>query len=188
MMSDDVKKTKEKKKGRRSNDQILKDRALTAELYLKGWQQNDIASEIGVDPSTITRDLQAIRKGWLESAQVDYGEAKAKELAKLDRMEREAWDAWEASKRPSQSVTKYSGEGRDVAIQTTQSIREGNPKHLQTIQWCIDQRCKILGLIVTRHEVSGGDKPIVVSMDGMTEIFKQMRAYDSDRRSKIRQN
>jgi len=40
---------------------------------------------------TINNDLRAIREGWEERAELDYGQWVAEELARIDEVETEAW-------------------------------------------------------------------------------------------------
>ena len=133
---------------RRSSAELARDRRRIADLYLAGQIQADIAEEIGVDQSTVSRDLKALQVEWLASSLIDFDEAKAKELAKIDRLEREYWDAWEESKRDKEtSITEKiaSEKPRDKA-QIRREGQVGNPSFLAGVQWCIERRCKILGL------------------------------------------
>ena len=62
----------------------------------------------------------------MKSSVSDFNQRKAEELAKIDNVEREAWVAWTTSK------------GNQTPA--------GDPRFLQNVQWCIQKRCKILGL------------------------------------------
>ena len=73
---------------RRSKSQLARDRKRIAELYLKGWIQADIADEVGVDQSTISRDTNVLLVSWKQDAIRDIDEAKAQELAKINVLER----------------------------------------------------------------------------------------------------
>lgn len=79
-------------------------------MYLRGEYQSEIAKHFGVNQSTISRDIAALRDEWLQSALVDINEAKAKELAKVDQLEREYWDAWQRS-REEYTSTIVKGKG-----------------------------------------------------------------------------
>jgi len=59
---------------------------------------------------TICDDLKRIRAEWRESAVRDFDEARQLELMKLERIEREAWSAWDQSKKPAQSAV-VTGDG-----------------------------------------------------------------------------
>src|SRR5687767_9302737 len=96
----------------RSPDQIRKDRAEIASLYLKGWTQSDIGAKLGLSRQQIGYDLNAVREEWLRSAVMDFDAKKAEQLAKIDRLEREYWDAWQDSKKAREcSVTEQTTGG-----------------------------------------------------------------------------
>lgn len=73
---------------------ILSRRTKVAKLYLLGKTQYEIAKEVRCSQGTVGNDLAALREEWLASALLDFGEAKARELARIDNLEAEAWDAW----------------------------------------------------------------------------------------------
>jgi len=144
---------------RRSNGQLARDRRRIADLYLQGWLQVDIAAEVGVSQSTVSLDLKALHKEWQKSALVDIDAAKSKELARIDRLEREYWDAWYRSCLDAETTTKKAvetaKETRKEAVQTAKG-QSGDPRFLQGVQWCIERRCKILGIDAPqKQEVSG---------------------------------
>src|SRR5262249_53610232 len=76
---------------------ILERRKKVAARYVRGQPQWEIARAFEVDQATISRDLAAIQKEWLEQSLFDAGVWIARELAKLDEIERCAWSAWERS-------------------------------------------------------------------------------------------
>ena len=65
--------------------------------YLSGKTQPEIAKLLDVSQPTISRDLKYLRIEWIQSAIVDINEAKSKELAKIDVLEVEYWEAWRRS-------------------------------------------------------------------------------------------
>lgn len=145
--------------GKRSSDEIKRDRAEIAQLYLKGWYQVDIAQRINDDPDRpytltqqqISSDIKAIRKQWRESSIRDFDEARSQELAKIDNLELEYWRAWESSKETFTSKTTKSeidpGNNQvDIETSTREEDRIGDPRFLNGVQWCIERRCKLLGL------------------------------------------
>lgn len=140
---------------RRDAAEIARDRRRAADLYLQGWLQADIAADLGIDQSTISRDLKALQSEWLESALINFNEAKAQELAKVDRLEREYWEAWARSCEDAETVRQEgSRKGKGTSgklppvdkIVKTSKGQAGDPRFLQGVQWCIDKRCKILGI------------------------------------------
>ena len=149
---------------RRSNGQLARDRRLIADLYLQGWLQADIAGEIGISPATVSRDIKALQKDWLASALIDFDKAKAGELAKVDRLEREYWQAWARSCEDAETVTEKAraskGSERPDSVEKTKQAKgqAGDPRFLSGIQWCIEQRCKILGVEAPKKtELTGKD-------------------------------
>ena len=57
-------------------------RKKVSELYLKKWNQADIARELKVSQGTISTDLKAIRKEWEKSRIRNYDEATTEEIKK----------------------------------------------------------------------------------------------------------
>ena len=124
---------------------ILERRQQVADLYLQGWTQTAIAEHLHVAQPTVCDDLQKIRKEWRESAIRDFDETRAIELLKIDRVEREAWAAWQRSQQPAQSAV-VTGEG--TSKQTRRSLKHqiGDPRFLDQVSKCISQRRALLGL------------------------------------------
>lgn len=125
-------------------------------MYLRGESISNISLALALPPEEVRVDLRAIRKQWLQSALLDFAEAKARELAKLDEMERAAWAAFEQSKfKKRQAQTAIPGTPtRDnptpppIPQRATLYTEDdaGDPRYLQLVLSCIDRRCKMLGL------------------------------------------
>lgn len=133
--------------------EIARRRALVAEMYIRKMYQHDIAAELGVTRRTIINDLQALQKEWQESAAVNIAESKAEQLAKIDELERQAWDAWEQSKgeRKISRIRGAPGKADDskpniLEKTVTTEERTGNIVYWNAVLDCIKERCKILGL------------------------------------------
>jgi hypothetical protein len=125
-----------------------------ADLYLQGWLQADIAEEVGVSGATVSRDLKVLQSKWLASALVDFNEAKSQELAKIDRLEREYWHAWARSCENAEQMTQEGTPDSVEKVKKTSKGQAGDPRFLQGVQWCIERRCKILGVDAPeRHEI-----------------------------------
>jgi len=120
-------------------------RQRVARLYLIGRTQWQIAEEAGCSQSLVSRDLRAIREAWRKSATIDFDEARAKELAKLEEVEREAWDAWQRSKNDAVTYRiKQTNDGEEKTV--TRVGQTGNVRFLDMVQKCIAQRRTLLGL------------------------------------------
>jgi len=131
---------------RRDVAQLARDRKKIGELYLRGWLQADIAQVLKLNQSTISRDLKALHREWLASALADFSKAKAQELAKIDDLEREYWRAWERSCEDAETVRKEGTTKVLDKIVKTAKGQAGDPRFLSGVQWCIERRCKILGI------------------------------------------
>jgi hypothetical protein len=123
----------------------LQRRERVADLYLKGWTQVAIARECGISQPTICDDLAKIRELWRKSSIRDFDGAREIELQKIDRIEREAWAAWERSQQPTQSAVVT---GEDMSKRTRKSVQQkyGDPRFLDIVHKCIAQRRAMLGL------------------------------------------
>jgi len=148
---------------------IANRREKVAAAYLRGDTQNTIAISLEVDQATVSRDLTALRKAWMQSALVDINEAKARELAKVDNLELTYWAAWERSLENAevQTVEKqgviHDKDGKVVGSRVKQTDRQegqsGNPAFLKGVEWCINKRCELLGLDAPKKQdiTTGGE-------------------------------
>ncbi len=131
---------------RRSRSQLERDRREIARRYLRGDIQADIASDLGINQSTVSRDLAAIQEQWREERVHDINERKNIELARVDELEREYWQAWEKSKEDEQTKKAVKRGDKDVRQEITVKGQVGDASYLRGVQWCIEKRCQILGL------------------------------------------
>lgn len=136
---------------KRSPTQIVRDRAEIARLYLMGVTQAEIGERLDMTQPMVSYDLKAIRALWTDSAIRDFDEVKSQELAKIDNLERTYWEAWERSLEQFKSKTiKAKGKNPvEAAANAEQTLktedRNGDPRFLEGVRWCIDRRCKIFG-------------------------------------------
>lgn len=121
--------------------------------WLKGLTHREIADLInemrGYSPPLsrrqVSKDIQGIRTAIRDRMDRDA----ADELARIDNLEREAWDEYERSKKTFKMRRKRKTEGGEGPGKTVKEVRKeerlGDPRYLERISWCIEQRCKILG-------------------------------------------
>jgi hypothetical protein len=125
-------------------------RCQVADLFLRGVKrQIELARRIGVNRSTISRDLRVLNDRWKASGVRDLDAAKGQELERLDQLEREAWQAWEKSKGAHETTTTEqtsTGAGERVKAAIRKDEQCGDPRYLTVVQWCVEQRCRLLGL------------------------------------------
>lgn len=134
---------------RRSDIQIERDRLEIARLYLQGVIQVDIAARLGMTQPMVSYDLKRIKERWLESSLVNFNERISIELAKIDNLEIEYWQAWQRSMQIKESSTAkviQDGKSERNEASTKQEQMVGNPTFLAGVQWCIDRRLKLFGL------------------------------------------
>lgn len=93
-----------------------------SDLYLKGWSMGKIADELGISVATVHTTLKTLREEWMAVATINFDERKAEELARLDRMERVAWEAWERSTEDLEvKITKVEREKPVMVVETPHS-------------------------------------------------------------------
>lgn len=138
----------------RETTELERRRQLIAERYLRGEYQTTIAEALGIDQATVSRDLKALRAAWLASAIRDFDAARAEELAKIDAVEAEYWQAWERSKKDKEIAVQETDGTQDEKTKRPRIKKaylrkegqSGNPAYLAGVLTCIERRCKILGL------------------------------------------
>jgi hypothetical protein len=138
--------------------QVQQRRKIVAGLYLRQRTQEEIAHEVGVNQGTVSRDLKAIQAEWQRQRLDDFGQAKLRELARIDLLEREYWDAWERScqdraRTVQEKTTAPTGDRLKAGTRT--EGRDGDPEFLRGVERCIEMRCKILNLFVAQVSTTG---------------------------------
>lgn len=122
----------------------------------------DIAEKLGISQGTVSIDIRALHRIWLKSALIDFDEAKARELAKIEALEEIHYDAWIRSREDAETqtqkmMTEGEGEGASSRKEMTKTAKGqvGNPRFLDGLQWCSEQRLKIFGIYApTKVEMS----------------------------------
>lgn len=132
-----------------------------ASLYFEGKTQAEIAGQLNITQQQVSYDLKTLQTRWSESAIVKIDEAKGRELAKVDKLELEYWSAYRKSQKEFRSVSakrnridvpknedgeKVSKTGKITELNVKREMRVGDPRYLAGVSWCIERRCKILGL------------------------------------------
>jgi hypothetical protein len=188
---------------KRTEAEKARDLEEISSLYLRGKKASEIADELvrrhqytGLSAQTIQLELKSLRQMWVQSALINYDEAKAREIARIDELEAAAWDAWNRS-WGKQTITVQEGiedkfghkgdsdeeKGRKPTTYTrkrgtsTTKERFGDPRYLEKIQWCINERCMILGLHEpTRLAISWKDEATKVGItpEDADSMFNQM--------------
>ena len=151
---------------------ITERRRMVGQMYLEGFWQEEIAKKLQVTQALVSMDLEVIKRQWMQQAVMAFSERQALELAKIDSIERLAAAEYHRSRKnavtvketeESQVKFKVVGEptaNKKSAPELSQEVvparrgrertvrgRLGEDKYLARIAWCVEMRCKILGII-----------------------------------------
>lgn len=125
------------------------DRDVIAQMVLQKRTIDDIAQRIGRNRNTVLKDLRFLEERWLQSADRLTAARRAEELARIDRLEYLAWEAYERSittREVTKTVLEQGEKGTRTKAETRKEELIGDPKWLDKVCWCVEQRAKILGL------------------------------------------
>lgn len=123
--------------------EIERRRQQVADLYMQRHPQAVIAERLGISQATISADLKRIRREWRNSTIRDFDLSVAESLQEVNRIRREAWSAWEHSKKPQQSAV-LNGDGG--AGRKTIKNQHGDARFLEVIIKCNEAERALLGL------------------------------------------
>lgn len=151
---------------RARNAKVIND---VIELYLKGLSGQNIQNHIKetqgftVAQKKVSAIINKEIAVWIKQKKELVENLKAHELAKVNRLEFEYWTAWQKScgntvskttEKTAKPVDKQVG--MEVAakkpkfdiskISELKKNNAGDPRFLDGIQWCVEMRCKLLGL------------------------------------------
>lgn len=150
---------------------ILERRKTVASRYLHGTAQWEIAKQLNVNQSVVSDDLDYIRKEWLEKVVESFDMRKAMEVARIDWIENRMTEAFEKScleDSVTKTKEKTSGVFGDTFKETVARKRTpGNTKYIEKIQWCIEMRCKIFGIIKDEKRESINTNIINIQWDSI---------------------
>ena len=169
-----------------------RDRHKIAGLYCRGWTQQIIADYLNesddrehtLSRRMISYDIQSIIKAWRDSSLIDINSLKAAELLRINNLEQTYWDAWERScedeetKRLEGTLAPGEEKGKTTKQVVTRKGQAGDPRFLTGIQWCIERRCKILGIDAPAKQEHGGlgGGPIKVEVGDVNDTRKRLLA------------
>lgn len=175
-------------KPKRSKFKIENDRTQITELYLRQVPQHEIAKQLSLSQSTVSREISRIIEGWQAANYDQINAFRAMELEKINLMEREMLTAWEASKQVIKRTNIYfengkinqGGQGNKPTFRQEQGVEEitqGNMEYFRGWQWCIEQRAKILGLYapkkVAQTDPTGNKEAGTSAVDDVMRMIKE---------------
>lgn len=188
-----LKKTKTRPKGcKRTPEQQDADLLFCSDLFLRGYSYREIADalnrhltekEMGytITFQMVYYDLQRALVEWKRERFENIDEYITQELKKLDKMEVEAWNAWEESKtgkrreknRTSAKPRKVLTEEEKTADwygydETATETSAGNPRFLDLLLNVQQRRAKLLGY----------DAPVKMDLGMGRTDFEEKESYD----------
>jgi len=179
-----------KKSGPRQDSQALKQRAF--EMHCQFANGRDIARELNVAQSTVSRWLRDADKEVCLSPEnlIKAGRFKVQSLFRLEKAIREAYNEWERSKLPAETIsTKTTGEGENQKTEVTKTVKGqcGDPRYLDTIVNTIVHELKILGIYAPDGQGGEAEKDRKSLAEIMNEILevKQVKALTEKAKSQF---
>lgn len=133
-----------------------------AGLLVRNYKSSEIAKELGISHNKVASYIEAIREEWGILTSSTFKEFQAQELVKLEQIEREAWIAWERSKKKHvksrKTYIRSKSDSDDIVVVLDDStlnldsevIEEtqdsGDAKYLDVVMKAMAHRAKILGI------------------------------------------
>lgn len=143
---------------------MAENRAKAFRLYTRRNSMRQVATELGVNASTICRWVNHVLDAYKRIAQQDAINHVAAELSRLATIETELWEAWDRSK--GEAVETFTGKTNDKSTaRVTKKQRHGDPRIMKLILDAYAQRCKLLGIINKAGEANTGRMSSVVYVD-----------------------
>lgn len=147
-------------------------RAQVADMFLEGQTYAQIAAHFGVSATTIRKDVVKARERWREEADLDFQTHFNAEMARIRKIEREAWVQFrksqaEASEKMSLTEPAQPGPGGESGqpaakpgsrkVEKSKREKSGAVAYMRIILDCLKERCKLLGLYAPEKLKIGGD-------------------------------
>ena len=133
------------------------------ELHQKFYKHHEIATELGMNLSAVSRMLARLNNEFKLKLAKDIEDVKSDQIARLEHIAREAYDAWERSKETNKSVRqkKAISNGQQLGItEQTNEAREqyGDPRYLKECREAMAEIRKITGADAAIKFQHSGDK------------------------------
>ena len=165
--------------GRKKKFAIAQRRQLVTERYLEGSTQT-IAQKLGVSQPTVSTDIKAIEKEWRCSALHNFDRCRGMELAKLDHLESEAWQAWRRSQEPVET-TRVIQQGTERRAEKRVTQQYGDRRFLELILRLHLARRELLGLDPSARSTSASPNvPGQYRPDIWSELMRLVNECQAD--------
>jgi len=175
---------------RRTPEQIERDKGVISNLMLKSYPTREMARHLSqvtnkdgytVSHMTIHKHVKEILAEWKEQRKDLINNLIERELGKLDVIEFEAWQAWEASKNGKSRTKVVGGQIKNGTIinsdpGSAERIIEntnGDPRYFAVILQCMDKRRELLGYGAAKKVEHSGSVTIGVANLDESEMRKE---------------
>jgi predicted transcriptional regulator len=137
-------------------------RRKVAKYYKQHWDQQEIADELGVSQPTVSRDIDFINKQWAAEALENISIRRARELAEIEEMEKEAAGNYYKAKdlteggKPSREMERW--------LKRWLEVKERKAKFLgldQPAQFKIEETGKPQGSVIFYLPDNGRDPDFI---------------------------
>ncbi len=134
----------------RTDDQRLADRKEMLKLLRRGWTKTDIAEKQGVSNGIISRDTREMLRWLRESRDESTHDHITIKLEEYGEVKREAWEAWERSKKPIRRMiteTYVKDDGSTATRARYDKVgHTGDKQYLEIVLKCLIAERELLAL------------------------------------------
>lgn len=124
------------------------------EMYLMGYNQQEIAAEMGVDQTTVSRCLSEVKKEWKQDSLRDMDEKMQQEIATIEHNKKLAIEAYIRSCGVELTETEQTrirdtpdGSLTETLTKIVKTQKVGDPRFLAEIRSCIELKAKLTGML-----------------------------------------
>lgn len=146
------------------------------DYWREGLNQTEIASKVGISRPQVSYDLKILFQRFREATMDKLFDNRLAELAKLDHLESTAWEAWERSCLNAEKEVIVSGKAIEISgdgdaspaltVTRTTEGQVGDPRFLEIVRKCVEDRRKIFGLDApSKTELTGANGKDLIPMN-----------------------
>lgn len=133
---------------------FLKTKRRATEMYLMGYNQEEIAAELGVHQTMVSRYLTEVKKEWKQDSLRDMDEKMQQEIATIEHSKKLAVEAYIRSCGIELTETEQTrirdtedGSLTETLTKIVKTQKVGDPRFLAEIRSCIELKAKLTGML-----------------------------------------
>jgi transcriptional regulator with XRE-family HTH domain len=159
-------------------------RPVIADLYCKGWTQEQIGEHLGISRGRVSQELVAMREIWRTEFLEAVDTMKAAEVRRILHLERTYWREFDKSCKKRIYPKKADGEIDYDAPEDKVKVVEvlGDADLLAGIRGCIELRCKVLGLA---KETAAPQMNVFTVESVASAVVEARKAEENDRLAEV---